>query len=244
MSEYNNSLFDEYLFLESQNEENNFIFDSFTSSIKSLNRNGSKNGSIINTSEVNQGEIAIEISNTSTKKSSSISQFDILRKIQIHFLNFIVLFLNYILKAENIEEEYRFLFLGHGFKKIINKNNSKELQNKNLGEIIVNDISPKYKRKAKDKNQKTFDRIKENEEIKKIMSINYLDLFQKIYIKSSKKINLKEFGINKEYTLSEDVKMFKDLLHDNERYGRNYVKNIQISAKKEYQLDIIFCVEK
>ena len=101
-----------------------------------------------------------------------------------------------------------------------------------------------YKRKAKDKNQKTFDRIKENEEIKKIMSINYLDIIQKIYIKSSKKINLKEFGINKEYTLSEDVKMFKDLLHDNERYGRNYVKNIQISAKKEYQLDIIFCVEK
>ena len=240
MSEYNNSLFEEYIFGESQNEENYFIFDWITKSIKSLNSNASAK----NTFGVSQGGVTKEISDISTKKSSSISQFDILRKIQIHFLNFIVLFLNDILRAENIEETYRFLFLDHGFKKIINKTKAKELQNKNLGEIIVNDISPKYKRKAKDKNQKTFDRIKENEEIKKIMSINYLDLFQKIYIKSSKKINLKEFGINKEYTLSEDVKMFKDLFHDNERYGRNYVKNIQISAKKEYQLDIIFCVEK
>lgn len=243
MSEYNN-LFEENLFLESQNEENNSIFDSFTHSIKSLNRNGFKNVSFINTSEIAQSEIAIEISNTSTKKYNSISKFDILRKIQIHFLNFIVLFLNYILKAENIEKEYRFLILGHDFKKIINKKKSKELQNKNLGEIIVNNISSKYTRKRKDKNLEIFNRIKENEEIKKIMSINYLDLFRKIYIKDSKKINLKEFGINKEYTLSEDVKMFKDLLHDKECYGRNYVKNIQIYAKKEYQLDIIFCVEK
>lgn len=243
MSEYNN-LFEENLFLESQNEENNSIFDSFTHSIKSLNRNGFKNVSFINTSEIAQSEIAIEISNTSTKKYNSISKFDILRKIQIHFLNFIVLFLNYILKAENIEKEYRFLILGHDFKKIINKKKSKELQNKNLGEIIVNNISSKYTRKRKDKNLEIFNRIKENEEIKKIMSINYLDLFRKIYIKGSKKINLKEFGINKEYTLSEDVKMFKDLLHDKECYGRNYVKNIQIYAKKEYLLDIIFCVEK
>ncbi len=76
--------------------------------------------------------------------------------------------------------------------------------------------------KIKEKNNK------ENEVIINILSENYFDFFWKIYYKSSKLINLKEYGLDKEIILSDKVIMYKDLLKKNEELdpNENYNNNI------------------
>ena len=155
---------------------------------------------------------------------------NVLRKIQVNYITFLISFINEILKNLNYNE--RFLKLDYSIKKNINKYFFESLKTKNIGEIICSKISDKYK-KVKKNNKNIFEKIKEkkNKEKKVIINIlseNYLDFFWKIYYKSSKLINLKEYGLDKEITLSDKVIMYKDLLKKNEKLdpNENYNNNI------------------
>lgn len=237
MSEYINYFFEQRLFSDEYSLEKILFSKNNSNYINSLNENYT-----ISPSQTDQPEVVIEITKSSKKKNTSrSSQYNILRKIQIHFLNFIVQFLNDILKAEKINNN--FFSLEHDFKYKINKKNSEELKQQQISDIICHNISKKFKNYESDKNSKTFHYIENNEILKKILSINYLTLFKRIYYKSNKKINLKEFGINKEYILSKKVKMFKDLLNSNDKKGKNYIKKIQICAVKNYLPEYIFSCE-
>jgi hypothetical protein len=248
MLENINSIFELNLFSNYENNsffDNNILSPSENNSFLNINSNFSnllnKNLNIF-PSMIEQKEVVIEITNTSKKNSSRNSQYNILRKIQIHFLNFIIQFLNDILKAEKINA--KFFSLTSDFKYIINNKYSEELKQQKISDIINHNISKKFRKYKPDENLKTLNEIevKNNEVLKKIFSINYLTLFKRIYYKSNKKINLKEFGINKIYNLSKKVKMFKDLLNDNEKKGKNYIKNIQICVKKNYIPEIIIFI--
>ena len=155
------------------------------------------------------------------KKNKKIhdNNFDdnLLRKIRIHFLNFIIFFLNDIFKALNIEK--KLLKIGHNMKKSVTKKEIEFLKDANLKEIMKYKISPKYKRVLSDNNyiivEELLQNKKEKELLEKIFSIKCLVLFKKVYYKSYKIINLKELEISEEdkiLTLSNNVKMFKDLL--------------------------------
>ena len=65
------------------------------------------------------------------------------RKIQVHYLCFIVSFLNVVLKE--LGYNYEFLNLENKFKIKVSNNSVKELNKKNLGEIICNKISKNIK---------------------------------------------------------------------------------------------------
>ena len=143
---------------------------------------------------------------------------NVLRKVQVNYMTFLISFINEILKNLNYNE--KFLKLDYSIKKNINKDFFESLKTKNIGEIICSKISDKYK-KVKKNNRNIFEKIKEkkNKEKKVIINIlseNYLDFFWKIYYKSCKLINLKEYGLDKEITLSDKVIMYKDLLKKNE----------------------------
>ena len=155
---------------------------------------------------------------------------NVLRKIQVNYMTFLISFINEILKNLNYNE--RFLKLDYSIKKNINKDFFESLKTKNIGEIICSKISDKYK-KVKKNNRNIFEKIKEkkNKEKKVIINIlseNYFDFFWKIYYKSCKLINLKEYGLDKEITLSDKVIMYKDLLKKNEKLdpNENYNNNI------------------
>ena len=155
---------------------------------------------------------------------------NVLRKIQVNYITFLISFINEILKNLNYNEW--FLRLDYNFKRNINKDFFEYLKTKNIGEIICSKISDKYK-KVKKNNRNIFEKIKEknnkeNEVIINILSENYFDFFWKIYYKSSKLINLKEYGLDKEITLSDKVIMYKDLLKKNEELdpNENYNNNI------------------
>ena len=189
-----------------------------------------------------------------TKKNSKRehnfdSQDNILRMIKVHYLNFIVSFLNDILFNLNYKE--RFKKLDYDFKKNINQKFLDELKRKNIGDIISNKISNKYKEsKKKEKNKKycenfnkdIYNHLKENEVINNILSQNYLDLFKKIYYKSNRIIDLKKFGLFKTITLSINVKMFKDLqlkVKENLKNKSNKI-NLEQCIKKNFFPELIF----
>jgi hypothetical protein len=121
-------------------------------------------------------------------------------KVQTHYLNFIIEFLNCILPHLNYNKK---LFkLDKEFKTNIKKNNLKNnesLYDKCIGEIISNKISKKY-RSINDQanaNKNICDEIKKNPILNKILSENYLIFFKKFYYNSGIFINLKDYGLFK-----------------------------------------------
>jgi hypothetical protein len=154
---------------------------------------------------------------------------NILTKIQVHYLSFIISFINDILK--NLHFKQRFLDLDYKYKRNIKKNFAISLKTKNIKDIICNKITSKFK-KDENSNSSIYNEIKENKVLNKLLSENYLLLFKKIYYRSSKIVNLREYGLDKDIILSSDVKMFEDLLKDIDC----------LDVNKEYKKKIIQCV--
>ena len=138
-------------------------------------------------------------------------------------MTFIVQFLNEILAFLNFRE--RFLKLNYEFKSNVKKEFVKSLKTKTIGDIICTQISNKYKKDLYYKyyNRNIYEQTKWNKVLNKIYSQNYLLFFRKIYFKSESKINLNEFGLNKEIILSDKAQMYKDLVEEEEYF---YKKNI------------------
>ena len=168
-------------------------------------------------------------SNNIPKVHNKFSTDNLLRKIQVHYLSFIISFLNEILEQLNFKQ--KFFKLDYIFKKNVNMKFVESLKQKNLGEIICNKISSKYKKDDKNSNIKIYEEIKNNEILNNILSENYLKFFKKIYYKNNRNINLKEYGLDKDILLSKKVKLFEDLFK-----GNNTSDN-----DKEYQNKINEC---
>jgi hypothetical protein len=155
-------------------------------------------------------------------------------RIQNHYISFIIDYVNYIL-----------LFLGYRkqFYKISYKDKIKmkfsSLKDKNIGEILQNNVSPSFDKVNCDENKKTFDEIKDKPGVKDLFSENYLDLFKNIYYKNKRYLNLSNYGkdINI-YLPNKKIKMLEDLLEkENKKDG-----NVKIN--KDYKEELIKAVEK
>ena len=161
------------------------------------------------------------------------------RKIHVHFLSFIVSYLNEILK--NLNYKQRFLQLDYYFKKNINNERLKYIKKQSIGDIIRKPISYKYKQN-KYYNEIIYEQIKENEILNKILSQSYLNLFKNIYYKNNNIISLKEYGLNKNIFLSTKVKMYKDLLYNIKDLDINkeHIKKINECIGRYFLPELIF----
>ena len=215
----------ENIFKESKDNNIENINESFRNEEKDSSEN-----IFIQLSRKKRGRNKIKGSNEIVKIHDKFSTDNLLRKIQVHYMSFIVSFLNEILEVLGLKE--RFFKLDYEFKKNVNKKFVLSLKEKTIGEIICNKISIKYRKQKEDTNKIIYEQIKENKVLNNILSENYLSLFKKVYYKSNKIFNLKEYGIDINIVLSKKVKMYKDLLKDNEVLDTN----------KEYQKNINECV--
>ena len=181
-------------------------------------------------------------SKNTTKVNNSHDKFaydNILRKIQVHFISFIISVINKILKDLDYKEQ--FLKINYEVKKKINKNFFESLKDKTLSDIICNKISNKYKNYDSNYNIEIYNKIKDKEILKNLFKENYLEFFQNIYCKSEHIINLKKYGLEKEIILTNEVKMFNDLLQDNldENIDNDkYIGSIYTCVKQNYYQDI------
>ena len=227
--EYNN-----LYFLEQKDKPNKYAFKFISQKLLKKKRGREK----VKKQEINEndgiGYIRIHDKHTSD---------NVLRKIQVHYISFIVSFINEILKGLGFKQ--KFLNLTYSFKKNINKEFINSLKTKDIGNILCNKISGKYK-KDENINKNIYDEIiQKNEIIKKILLEKYSLLFKNIYYKSNKIINLSEYGLNKQITLSGGVKMFKDLLKDFEikDINKKHIKYINDCAIKNFFPNPLFDVK-
>ena len=146
------------------------------------------------------------------KRVHTSTDFDNLyRKIQVHFLNFIVQFINEI--TQHLfpgEKKLHFLNIDYNIKKTVNHNAIMSLKEKNIGYILTLTPSKKYIRVSDKYNEIVYNQLKQNYTLKDIFDMNYLDFFNKYYISKTRTfwISGKEINFVK-------PKFFCDLLRAN-----------------------------
>lgn len=156
-----------------------------------------------------------------------------LNKIQVHYINFIVDFINIVLL--HFEYKEQFYYLDYDFKKNVSKKNRRELKDLNIGDILFNQKSPKYK-KNKEENKDIYLKIKNYPNIKiieNILSYKSIDFFKNFYCNKDNNLSLKIFGSDDIINVYKKAKMYKDL---KEKYIKDplYIEKLD-ECKKNYE---------
>ena len=140
-----------------------------------------------------------------TKIHDKKSKDNILIKINVIFLSFIIKLANKIVEYYGFES--KFIDLDYNFKKDITKKSLKKLGGLTFGKILCNNISKRWKTLSSNENIKFYEQVIKNEIIEKIFSQNYLTIFE-IFHKNQRKIKVGDA----DFYLSPKVMMFDTFL--------------------------------
>ena len=170
----------------------------------------------------------INTTNSSKKKIHSADDWDNnIRKIQVHFLNFIIYYLNDIIYSYLKRKDLFFLKFSYSDKKDINYDYVEKLKTYNIKQLLENlRVSTKYKKKKfqKDENingNKLINLSKYNW-FRQAIQTKFLELF-KIYY--NKKEPLKEIYFKgKKIILSKSTKNFYALLQKYKIYEKKLIE--------------------
>ena len=175
----------------------------------------------------------------SKKETHDANTFDnILRKIQTHFLSFMISFINDCIKSlhenkrMNLKKNniliisYYWIIkqrINYAEKRKIKKEYLEKIKNATINEFIQNtDISIKYKRCNKDINKINLTKLSKIPFFKNLFEMNFLELFYLYYNKSQPFDKL--FLFNKTINLSENTKPFYNLLKAEESNKENFIE--------------------
>ena len=146
------------------------------------------------------------------KKHSSLDNDNILCKIQVHYLNFLVNFANDAIKTESNKKELKnmeFKHIMHNIKRQISSKSIQILIEKSLNEILQLNISKKYRKYSLDEdyNRNVYNIvITYSNWLKKLFDMNYLDAF-KLYYNDGQPLNYINFE-NETIKFSKKTKSF------------------------------------
>ena len=157
---------------------------------------------------------------------------NILRKIQVHYINFIKSYINEILSILGFD--VKFYDINYNIKKITNMNNISFLKSLPISYILCQIISRKFRKlfkQNKNINETIFKKVINNDIIKDIVFEKYEKIFKDVYLKNKKFIN-----INGQNIYLQTVKTFEDLLKNDEDFSTNnlYRKKINEVIQKYY----------
>ena len=151
---------------------------------------------------------------TKSKKVHDASDYDnILRKIQVHFLTFIISFVNDLI--ENLlpnNKDLKFKNLSYNLKKTVNHSYVEKLKNKTIGEILQFEASSKNRKFSNTISRQIFQKvIKLSPFLNNFFNMSYLHLFNNYYLKCNRTFNLEGVIVN----ISQKTKLFTDLIQKN-----------------------------
>lgn len=173
----------------------------------------------------------------SAKIHGKYDEDNITRKIQVHYINFIVNFINEILIRINRKDSL-FIPLNYFYKRIVSKNYRESLKKKTIKEVIINNnISHKYSIEKKNLNILLYEKIKKENIyiLLNILNKEFFFFFDKIYYKNCRNFNLKQFGFEDiDIQLSNKIELFGDLL----------IKNKTDIHFEEYKIKLKNCAKK
>jgi hypothetical protein len=140
------------------------------------------------------------------------NNFDnIQRKIQVHFLNFLINFCNDALKTEYTQFRHTFKQINYKSKTTVNFNHTSFLKKSSIKDLLNLEISEKYSTYNKFENKKLLDKIiLKSKWLNDVFEMNYLKLFDYYYNKEEPLYKI--IFENKEIILSSKTKSFYYLL--------------------------------
>ena len=173
-----------------------------------------------------------------TKRKKAHNKFEkdnIMRKLNIHYISFIVKFVNFNIKQLISKKHPLFTNLCYDFKQKINNSTFNELKNKTIGEVLKNKGSNKNKRTIEyqsDENEKVYNSV--YPALKDLLDINYIQFFRQVYTRSSKD----KIHDNKSYKIPHKILFFEDLLNKETQKdkikGELYRERLKYISKKEF----------
>ena len=194
---------------ENNTTQKHKIFKSITFNIK--NKNQENNNELILLKKRRGRKCLNEINSKRVHKASDYD--NILRKIQVHFLTFIIYFTNDLIDAflPN-NKQLKFKNLDYDLKKTVNHSYVEKLKNKAIGEILQFKASSKNRKFDSSINSVIYNKICElSPVLKKYFELSYLTVFNEYYYKNTKNIIYEGKIIN----ISQRTKLFIDLVQKN-----------------------------
>ena len=233
---------DDYIFKDIFDDNNNIIT---LTAITAKNKTISKLNKIFEIKKTNRVGRKRKGDHQKDSKHTKFGDDNITRKVQVHYHNFLVSFINEILVHFGIKK--KFLNIDYNKKKDVKRENVENLKSKKIWEILVQNISTKYKKQYtddKEKNNKLYLKLKNNSKyvsIRKILSETYMNIFLNFYYKNKRDLN--EYGLN--IKLSNKVETYKNLL---ENLSKKYInKENEVDkyiAKIKEIVDVIYLNKK
>lgn len=176
------------------------------------------------------------------KKHDKMEKDNIVRKIQIHYCNFLISFINEVTKRIIIEEsyqtenaekiihmkEYWLNTIDYRFKSNIRKDFMQITENMKIRDIISPSFDFCGKYHIENKNSKVMNKIelKNHPILNKILNQKYLFYFNDIYYQNKRKFDLSEGDITLSIVLSNNTKTFDDLVLKN-MDDKNYILKLK-----------------
>ena len=156
-----------------------------------------------------------DIENRKVRRRNRKEDFDnILVKIQVHFINFIINVSNDIIKYIFKKQKYSFKQIDYKYKRNASFENFNKLKEVPIKEILSKEISSKYKLIPKSTNSDILSIVTSSTQwLNNFFNINYLEFFS-IYYNNCKPLKKIEFQGNKIF-LSQKTKSFYALLRKN-----------------------------
>ena len=170
---------------------------------------------------------------------------NILRKIQVHFLTFIISFINDLIGSfSSNNKNLKFKNLSYNLKKVVKHSYVETLKKSKIGDILQLKASTKNKKSKDDVNIRIYEKVCNLYPcLNHFFDMYYLDLFNQYYFKSIKVISFE----GKSITLSKNTRVFSDLLAKNRKAAekiqevaiRNFIDNTNGDNKQT-----IFIIKK
>ena len=193
-----------------------------------------------NSIENNKNHEKIQFLNKKRGRHNKYSTDNIFRRINVHYLKFLILFLNEVLKILKIEGEFK--DINYSFKRNLNKTKFSQIKKEALIYFLQLDNNGKYKNK--NFNKKLYTQIENNCKnncgnymvLNKLMSKSFIEIFKDIYIKNKKDIIFEGLTLHIH-------KNFDDFLENEDVKGDElYKKKILEVVRKSY-LEYIFDIQ-
>ena len=176
--------------------------------------------------------------NNSKKETHDSKSYDnILIKIQVHYMNFIISFINDCIRAFNKSKKFFFKKFNTDIKKKISKMSFDSIKNSTINEILSNiKISRKYKKFDPYYNKVNLNILLKDDWFKKLFGMKFLDLFRYYY--NDKEPCNEILLFDKIITLSKDTKPFFKLIERNKEISQRIIEITEIDyLNRKYQIE-------
>ena len=224
-----------------ENSTNNFVLESDKFSLNNKETQIPKKINFKTFLKKKRGKKAKSQDSNIFKKCHGSEDFDnIQRKIQVHFISFLISLANdKIEKIFGKKNKYQFKDVKYELKRIVNHKNVEYLKRCKYSDIIQMKISPKNKKFGEDTNKNIYLEITQlSKDLKNFFDKNYLYIFQKYYL--GLKANEKEINFEGEkIALSVKTKGFYHLFEKN-----GFSKKFNNVIKDVYFTDVNYLNDK